>query len=57
MITLTILNDDFHGRSVFRVGTKTYAHVNDYEMTREFWIKLIKELGITVVQKDVDIGE
>ncbi len=55
MKTLTILNDDFHGRSAFQIGSKYYAHVSDYEMTTEFWVKLIKELGITVVQKDRDL--
>jgi len=56
MKTLTIRNDDFHGRSVFRIDKKHYAHVGDHETTREFWIKLIKDLGITVVQEEVDIG-
>jgi len=55
MTKLTILNDDFHDRSVFEINGKHYAHVSGHEMNTEFWLKLIKKLGITVVIQDVEI--
>ena len=57
MKTLTILNDDFHDRTVFHINGKFYAQRSGHELTKDFWIKLMKELGTTVYEKDVDVVE
>jgi len=58
MKTLTILHDNFYDRSEFRIDGKFYAQLSGGEINTEFWVKLVKQLGTTVVQKDRDlVGE